>query len=330
MTEQQGTNEKKPGVETSSSDKTRVVPYEDYIKLVNDAREQITWVRKNYGWMVLPLVVVFVGIIAYFMGDWFVFKHNLSDTLDKTITSKIELKLAESNMVIRIQDAVDKEVTKVIDSTLQTKVDLAVNTTVKQEVSKTAPSLIKQEVDESVLPLALDEVERMMERMMDEEILPSMRKQYDELSNLSDLIIRAQFGDRNAFDVLNKMVSEPIAERVIVQIAERYNSAHVFSYDSWYLADISDEEVVRRLKSKKIAERKLAVVTVKKRSSAKMYSQIPLLISMIDTEDDLGVLTAIVGTLNTILGSSQKVLPYPSKAKYEKLWKEKKDKLLNK
>jgi hypothetical protein len=148
---------------------------------------------------------------------------------------------------------------------------------------------------------------------------------------MHDLALKAGQGYRTAYlklDSIARISDHEYAElsRDIVSeihgIIVNYFPLHTYRRDV-----VSDKGIIERLRDEHINVRQIAVCSVGERE---MYDQIPYLIDMLETEQNLFVLAAITYVLNQFLDSRMSIFESDFQNKYEQLWRKKRYELVNK
>ncbi len=278
--------------ETPKPKKEPAVPNAHEILLIKDHIEKdVKKEMKTWIWKPISIFLVIAGIFGYTTYSGI---KKLQDNLIENATKNIKKQIGELYS--------EKNVSAMVD----------------EVIKDDASNLIKEKVNTEVDPI----IKRLEED----------QKKYARLTSLQELAINAQSGDRKSYDELINISNDPtskyaeFANRIALKIYVSYERNKA-SYYGQYFTTAKNEEIPERLNYDSSYWRKIAVDTIKKR---RMYDQVPTLISMLKTETNLDVLTAIELALNQLLGTEASFFEEDSHDTFMKAWDSKKKGLLKK
>lgn len=238
------------------------------------------------------------------------------------ITTYTGIKQLQDKLMVKATEDFEEKI-----NTLYSKKNVGkiVDELVKENTENLIKEKVKEEIDPVIANLKKDQEEysNTLSKFRQEQ------QKYAAITLVSELSIKAEHGDRWAFMELCKIAdltnttyssfASQVAKKVYLNyFGKEYISEH-------YKPEISNSEVIRRLKDDHNHRRKLAVRTVSER---KMYDQVPVLISMVRSEADLYVLGELQRVLNRMLDMKIKVLEEDAAGNFMRAWEEKKDQLL--
>lgn len=283
-----GIIEKMNRIETSQID---LIKY----TITKDAKKEIiSWAWKPFAFILFMLA--FLGITSW----------DRITTLQERIIEKAESSL--NGKINTIYDATN--VKKMVDSVIKDD----------------ARNIIKNQSKNAIDPIINDFKKEYAQ------ILSAFKKDYEknkEIIDMNELVIQAESGKKNAYDTLMAIGGDSqhkysiLAHHVARKIYDGYNKG--FYSSSAFKPDISNENVINYLDNKKFTLRRLAVYSIGKR---KMYNQIPVLLSMVNTEENIEVLAAIYRVLNKLLNAKVNVLHEVGIEVFNSQWEAQKDDLL--
>lgn len=281
---------------------SKELKYSEIVTIKKDITEEVKkeikrWLGLKIG--IIIFILVFFGLTS-FSGIRRV-QNQIINLATKDLTERIN-KVLEKENIIAITDSLIKE---------------------------NAENLIRERIDNEIKPYVIKIKEDQEEASKVVNELEKTVKEYSDIADLSELAIRAESGDRHAFEELKSITNSPnrehsdFAKRVISQIMAKYSS--MMHEVTTFKPIVSDKDVTRCLNNGSTNIRKTAVYSIGQR---KLYNQIPILISMIKTEEDLDVLATIFRTLNGLLSTNVEIFQQDAETIFLKAWNEKKRTLL--
>jgi len=280
-----------------------------YERIVDRAHKEIAGVRYVYMCLVGVLGFIIAGGIGLLTYSNYSTIGEMESNLEKRV-GKLEKRVEE-----RIEEQFDREN---IRKTVEDKA--------KERIDAIADKLIGERINEK----AADSEKRL--GALEEETEKNL-KAMQTRSEFLLTVLRAQNGDKESWfkliQIAEKEQETELGRFASIAAARVYDDFFKIGLrrGTYYKPIVSNSEVVEKLKHDWPLQRKTAVYTIKERS---MYDQIPVLISMILREDDLGVLSEIYSVLNKLLGTDIRITIAEldkDALKFEEAWKAKKKQL---
>lgn len=186
-----------------------------------------------------------------------------------------------------------------------------------------AEALIREEAAKEVEPIVAELREKQSESAQAVLEMKATQSYYAGLTEMTDLIVRAQNGDLPAWTKLVALAEAEQATargKLATEAARRIYEeffAEEFYRSRYYLTSVSNEEVVASLEHRFPHKRKMAVFTIEVRN---MYAQVPVLIAMISKEQSLDVLGEIFRVLNQMLETNIHLADTDPQKRFSDAW----------
>lgn len=313
-------DKQRPDVIANDQPVQRTIIDNKYVNLVDSCQRQVDRAWKVYatilaiGFAAITLSITFAGF--FFSGSVAEFKRELIGTTRQRIDDEIK--------TTRIQDII------------------------KDSVSGTVAVAVQRGLTEDARAASRNEARNEAKKIMKEEFQPLLTD-LRQKQELMELIIQAENGDMKAFRKLEELAGiqvwemrpstpktqykyKDIARNVATRLFQKVNEPYVHEAQYIYLgAQITDEQVKQYLHSEDPRDRILAAHTIAMRN---LTDQIPDLIAVLSTDDNLYVREAATRVLNKFLFDKYlypfhavRVLEPDAVEKFNKKYQEMKDNL---
>ncbi len=326
--------EEKNKKEVNNTDSKELDRYE---RIVNRAHKEISGVRYVYMFLAGVLGTIFVvgmGIATFIgfstVGDIKSRVEERVNRLEKRVEERIEEQFAQKNIQKLVEEKASERIDNVADKLIGEKINEKVTpliSEVENKIEDMQSRLVATEEKVNQIITTSDKRLKVLEEDT-EKNLKATKVQSEFLLT----VLRAQSGDKESWLYLAQIADNQkgtelgkFAAVASQRIYDDYFKTTIVNRN-YYKPNISNNEVVEKLKGDLPSERKTAVYTIEKRS---MYDQIPILIAMMPREENLDVLSEIYRVLNELLKTNIKMTTNINKdaSRFENEWEAKKKQL---